>query len=1184
VEALIGSGGMGAVYRAWDCKLDLVVALKTVLLPDARTLTCLIREFRLLHDIYHPNLITFGELYEDDGLWFFTMEYVEGQDIIAHVGARGSRPEPERLARLCAALRGLAEALRWLHAAGFVHRDVKPSNTCVMADGRVVLLDFGISTAAEIETDARRYCAGTPGYVAPEQAAGTAPHASADCYSLGVVLLEALDGGPRHAGSARVSRHDSTSAESLHRLGQRLIAEDADSRPSAGEVCLQLGAATETYAPGVMAVQTPFVGRTEEMTVLAAALAQALAGNTVVAELTGESGIGKTALLRHFLSALEPRHGTAIFSARCSERETVPFGGLDGIVDAIAAYVRRLPKAKWAEIFPSTTAVLTLLFPSLVGIIESTAGEKSVSADAAMILRQDAIEAMRGVVSRLCEHVTPVVVLDDFQWIGSDGAAMLDALLRPRSRRSMLVVLASRTERAAHAQGVTPDDRLRLRLGPLASREATLLVHSLTDVAVRPPVAVDPSAIVADAGGHPMFVQELVRHMLASASAAPTRLHDALHARIEGLDGLCRELLVACAISRTPIDEATLRRSVSCTGAQFVSALSRLRADRFVRLARRSVGREVEVFHHRILNAALDRVSSVEQKQVHLRVADSMEALAPDAFESLAFHFQGAGEYHKARHYGELAGDAAHDALAFDRAAVLYRAALDTASGADARDVTLYEKLAIAQRNSGAGSDAAVSFARAAALEMRSDERARLERLSAEQLLRDGHFEAGLGGMRRALSEAGASLPATAARAYVSLLWERGLLGMEMWRRRELPVETRQLDLRRIDTCSAVASSLSFADPLRSAVLHTRQLRLARRSGDESRLGLALCAETIMAAGFDPLAPRVALLLTEIESIQQQTADPRLAAHLALTHSAVALCGTDWIRAAEHGEQAEALLEPIAGAWRERATAHYNTLTALWHLGRIDELRTGLLRALAHARARKDEFELAHLHTGLSAPLHLIQDEPDAARLVLDESNDRWANEAMFAQQRWQILQSRSLVELYQGRPHSALALFRAWPLRESVLLWQARIVRFCTRYMRAIAALGAAALGGLDSRGHLRHAAADIRALERGDCPRADKSVVHFLQAQAAHIQGDRSFALRALDEAERGYSERRQSYMTEIVRRGRGIVQGGAAGRRQVEVAEQNLRALHIVRPDRFASMFAAGLREDHSCYARA
>ena len=188
VLALIGRGGMGAVYRVLDRELDEVVALKVIrddLADDREMIEKFRSEVRLARRVTHANVARTFELGRSENVMFCTMELVEGESL-AHVLRRRLLPI-EEAATIATAI---CDALIAAHAAGVIHRDIKPDNIMIAPGGRIVVTDFGI--AAITVGDAR--AEGTPPYMAPEQFAGAAPAPSVDVYAVGVMLYEMVSG------------------------------------------------------------------------------------------------------------------------------------------------------------------------------------------------------------------------------------------------------------------------------------------------------------------------------------------------------------------------------------------------------------------------------------------------------------------------------------------------------------------------------------------------------------------------------------------------------------------------------------------------------------------------------------------------------------------------------------------------------------------------------------------------------------------------------------------------------------------------------------------------------------------------------------------------------------------------------------------------------------------------------
>lgn len=195
VAAVLGEGAMGVVYRGHDPDIDRPVAIKTLhahLMSDcerAAWLDRFAREARAAGRCLHPNLVTVFDYLEAGGQPWLVMEYIEAQTLEARMAA----PPPLALEGVAAVMQQLLAGLDCIHAAGIVHRDVKPANILVLPDGRVKLADFGV---ARVEALGATFSAmiGTPAYMAPEQFRGQAADQRADLFAAGVVFYELLSG------------------------------------------------------------------------------------------------------------------------------------------------------------------------------------------------------------------------------------------------------------------------------------------------------------------------------------------------------------------------------------------------------------------------------------------------------------------------------------------------------------------------------------------------------------------------------------------------------------------------------------------------------------------------------------------------------------------------------------------------------------------------------------------------------------------------------------------------------------------------------------------------------------------------------------------------------------------------------------------------------------------------------
>ena len=183
---MLGRGGMGEVWQAFDLKLRVEVALKALrrsLFKSERRLELLRQEVRAAREVVSPNVCRIFDLIEIDGRELVSMEYVDGATLLGVLQERGPLELKEAQDIASQFLAGL-EAI---HKVGLVHRDIKPENIMLTRAGRVVVMDFGL---ARQETEGGGSVSGTPAYMAPEQAAGQTLDARADVYSAGVVLAE----------------------------------------------------------------------------------------------------------------------------------------------------------------------------------------------------------------------------------------------------------------------------------------------------------------------------------------------------------------------------------------------------------------------------------------------------------------------------------------------------------------------------------------------------------------------------------------------------------------------------------------------------------------------------------------------------------------------------------------------------------------------------------------------------------------------------------------------------------------------------------------------------------------------------------------------------------------------------------------------------------------------------------
>jgi serine/threonine protein kinase len=239
IIALLGKGGMGEVYRADDLTLGQAVALK--FLPDAAAsdeamLDRFRNEVRTARRVSHPNVCRVYDVGDVDGQTFFTMEYVDGEDLASLLRRIGRLPQDKAIEisrQLCA---GLAAA----HAKGVLHRDLKPANIMLDGRGQVVITDFGLAGVAD-DIRGPEVRSGTPAYMSPEQLAGTEVSPRSDIYALGLVLYEVFTGkrafaekvaGGLHGLDDRTPSRPSSVVKDLDPIIEKVILRCLETDPS----------------------------------------------------------------------------------------------------------------------------------------------------------------------------------------------------------------------------------------------------------------------------------------------------------------------------------------------------------------------------------------------------------------------------------------------------------------------------------------------------------------------------------------------------------------------------------------------------------------------------------------------------------------------------------------------------------------------------------------------------------------------------------------------------------------------------------------------------------------------------------------------------------------------------------------------------------------------------------------
>ena len=1221
----LGKGGMGVVYEVVDREHDEHVALKTLKRLSANAVLRFKNEFRALQDIHHPNLVRLGELFERQGKWFFTMELIEGVSLLEYVRADGGRPdaqpqsedrgetptlptdgdEPEEDAepkkalprgydeeRLRSVLAQLASAICALHKTQQVHRDIKPSNILVTRGGQVKLLDFGLVTESpEKRIWADDHLVGTVSYMAPEQAAQKPVGPAADWYSVGVLLYQALTGKLPVRGTTEEVLFLKQAIEpvapsqiarvpvDLEELCMALLRIDPSSRPDGAEVLRRL-AAPDMESGRVS--RTPFVGRAGELVQLHGAFAAMRAGKRIAVLVDGESGVGKSAIARRFVQGLRRDHpGTVILLGRCYERESVPYKAVDGAIDSLTRYLTTLPSITVSKLLPEHMGLVGKVFPVMRRVEAIARATRPPDNIDPVVLRARLFAAFRELWQRVARSAPLVVVIDDLQWADEESLALLDEILREPDAPPLLLVA---TVRAASKNEVgfrnvqdlaarIGGDVRTVHVGTLPREDAYALVRSLaegTSVDEGP----DASAIAEAAGGHPLFIDELVRQRLTRKRAGgPERLDEVLYARASALEPAARHVLSIVALAGTPLVQETAARAAGMDFSALARVVTPLRAQNLVRTSGVQRSNLVEPYHDRVREAVVERLPSDERRRLHGRLALALEASGEADPEALAVHFEGAGDRTRASEYAESAADDAAQKLAFDRAARLYRRALDLRPRQASEGSALLAKLGHALANAGRGGEAARAYL-GAVEGARAEDVLDLRRRAAEQLLRSGLIDDGVEQLRVVLASIGMTLPTSPWSAVASLLLRRAqvrLRGIGFKERRAEEISPGELV--RADICWSAGIALGMVDTVRGAHFQARGLLLALQVGEQYRVARALAGEAAFAAAPGREAKeRAERLLAEARGAAEKVGHPFVLAWAALAEGIATYLLGEFGRCHEASVRAKAMFEGCTGVAWERETADLYAILSAFYLGRMKDQIRLVERGRREADERGDLFASTYVRSGLAIMSWLARDDVEGARREVADTMQRWSQRGYFLAHFWCFIASAQ-TDLYAGEAERTYQRVKdEWPaLGRSLLPRSIQIVRVEAHHLRARGAVALAVLADERRRASLLKEAERDASELMGEQTAYATPLAMLIRAAVLFQREDRAGAAALLDEAARAFDAADMPLYVAAARHRRGTLTGDAG---VVAQAEAWMASEDIQSPARMVAMLAPGL----------
>jgi tetratricopeptide (TPR) repeat protein len=727
VKKFLGEGGKKKVYLAHDTTLDRDVAfalIKTEKLDETGK-TRIKREVQAMGKLGdHPNIVTVYDFGEHEGQPFIVLPLLPGGDVEGLIKKAPDHKLP--LDKAIEIAESVCKGLEFAHAKGIVHRDIKPGNIWLSADGTAKVGDFGLAVAVERSRLTKSgMMVGTVAYMPPEQAMGGKVTARADLYSLGTMLYEMVTGRPPFIGDdsvAIIGQHINTPPVSpawhradlppaLDTLIMQLLEKDPEKRPESAAVVLQ---ALETIETGktkrepvkeTTTKENPiyrrvFVGREPELKQLQNAFDGAMSGQGALMMVMGEPGIGKTALCEQLSTYVTLRGGKTLLG-HCYEEGSLSLPYL-AFVEAMRSYVLNREIKDLREELGTGAA-------DVARIVSEIRDRLKVKPRPQKDPEEERYRLMQAVTSFLTNaaSVQPLlIVLEDLHDADKGTLDMLTHVSRHLSGARLLIVGTYRdvevdrthplSAALAELRRVSTYGRVILR--GLNPDEVKRMLESITREIIPWGIA---EAVHRQTEGNPLFVQEVVRFLFEEGLVTqkggrwrpakdtpiemniPEGLRDVIGKRLSLLSKECNQLLSIASVIGREFYIGTLAAVAAMKEEVFLIALKEA-----VRLSILEEHSQPGIVRYRFTHAFFrqtlyEEMIAPQRLKLHQQVARSLEKQYEKKLEEhaaeLAEHFSQStdpADLVKAIHYGEMAAQRAKDVFAYGEALRLFEQAL----------------------------------------------------------------------------------------------------------------------------------------------------------------------------------------------------------------------------------------------------------------------------------------------------------------------------------------------------------------------------------------------------------------------------------------------------------------------------------------------------------------------------
>jgi predicted ATPase/predicted Ser/Thr protein kinase len=680
IKELIGRGGMGAVFKAWDTRLGRTVALKVLTkmdLPEEEMRQRFLREAKAGAQLNHPGIITIYEVGEDQGQQYIAMEYVKGQTL-----GQLLKDKPPTCLEVIDIARAIGQALGSAHACGIIHRDIKSENIMVTEEKTVKVMDFGLAKiqGASILTKEGEIM-GTAAYMSPQQATGEATDHRTDIFSLGVVMYELLTGQRPFTGDQEIAvvfsllneepmgirELNAEVPEALEQIVFKALRKEPQDRyqqvdqmvqdlerlrqaiTAEGEVSLaelDLVAAEEVGAAEEREFRAQLVGREKELEEVKDLLYHATLGEGQTVLISGEAGIGKTRLVGELTKHAKTKKIRTLVGGCVHKMKSYPY---QPFVEAIQEYfqIKGVEGVQKLEAFLDERAPELKAQSSVLKVFLNLEGQE----EAQVVNKEELLQTINRLIERVAVERPLILFVDDLQWADEDTLSLFHYTARWIRRAKVLLVGTYRPE------DVNLPGEEETELLPQVRREMNreglvreIALERLRGEHLAPLVgSLFPNAefgedfyqsLFSETEGNPLFVLETLKLMKAEGViyrddgtyrlgespqglAVPSRVHDVIKRRLQRLDEEEHDILELASVEGEVFNSATVAECLGLNKIQLLKKLQRLEREHHVI---HTVERRYRFDHAKIRELLYQEILPELRIEYHLLVGGHLRA------------------------------------------------------------------------------------------------------------------------------------------------------------------------------------------------------------------------------------------------------------------------------------------------------------------------------------------------------------------------------------------------------------------------------------------------------------------------------------------------------------------------------------------------------------------------------